>query len=135
MTCDRAIREKRSAESELHLLLNVLPNQTEALEGTIDELNRRLVASEKQRTEAMHAAEAIHQKYLNQLSIRDLEERSYQSAIYNAGERARKAETEYERVTVYNLKFNIHRLKMFELLQKSVIWNILWLPLQRRKIF
>lgn len=100
MVCDRAIREKRSAEAELHNLMNILPNQTDSLEGTIDELNRRLVSSEKQRIEALHSAEAIHQKYLNQLAFRDLEERSYQSAIYNAAERAKKAEAEFERATV-----------------------------------
>lgn len=104
MVCDRAIREKRSAESELHALLNILPNQTDALEGTIDELNRRLVALEKQKIEAMHSAEAVHQKYIKQLAVRDLEERSYQSAVYNAAERAKKAENEYERVTLENLK-------------------------------
>ena len=82
--------------------MNILPNQTDALEGTIDELNRRLVASEKQRTEALHAAEAIHQKYLNQLSVRDVEERAYQSALFNAEERAKKAEYEYEKLSVYS---------------------------------
>ena len=84
----------------MNKLIHILPNQTDALEGIIDDLNRRLIASEKQRTEAMYSAEAIHQKFMSQLSARDLEQSSYFSTISIADERARKAESESEKVSV-----------------------------------
>ena len=56
--------------------------------------------SEKQMVEANYATEAHHERYISQLSAKDLEISSYITSVSTASERARRAESEYERVCV-----------------------------------
>ena len=62
---ERAIREKRAAESELEKLTKRTPGQIDQLEMTIEELNCRLRLCERERIEALHKVE----KYLFSIAL------------------------------------------------------------------
>lgn len=93
---DRAIRDKRSAENELEKLTRYLPGHVDQLEMTIDELNCRLRASERERIEALHRAENLHHKLLRETNRLELEKNQYLSRSEDAYRRTRQAETELE---------------------------------------
>jgi predicted nucleic acid-binding Zn-ribbon protein len=54
---ERAIREKRAAESELDKLTRHIPEETDRLTMALEEMHSRLRHSERERNEAMHKVE------------------------------------------------------------------------------
>lgn len=54
---ERAIREKRAAESELEKITRHIPAETDRLTMAIEEMHSRLRASERERHEASHKVE------------------------------------------------------------------------------
>ncbi|KAJ3323817.1 hypothetical protein HDV06_001187 [Boothiomyces sp. JEL0866] len=61
---ERAIREKRAAESELEKLTRHIPAEADRLTMVIDEMHSKLRASERERNEAVQKLESVHQKML-----------------------------------------------------------------------
>ncbi|KAJ3255561.1 hypothetical protein HK103_006197 [Boothiomyces macroporosus] len=61
---ERAIREKRAAESELEKLTRHIPAESDRLTMAIDEMHSKLRASERDRNEAVQRLESVHQKML-----------------------------------------------------------------------
>eukprot|EP00842_Homolaphlyctis_polyrhiza_P003099 jgi/Hompol1/3790/HPOL_001678-RA len=104
---ERAIREKRAAESELEKMTRHIPAESDRLTMMIEELHLKLRASERERNDALHKLESVHQK-----SIR--EENQFESERQQLGQRAEEAyrrlrkvereleETKEERISMYN---------------------------------
>ncbi|KAJ3007112.1 hypothetical protein HKX48_009309 [Thoreauomyces humboldtii] len=63
---DRAIREKRAAESELEKVTRHIPEETERIAITLEDLNGRLRASEREKCVALGRLEGLHQKLLRE---------------------------------------------------------------------
>ncbi|KAI8920207.1 hypothetical protein DFJ77DRAFT_233483 [Powellomyces hirtus] len=63
---ERAIRDKRSAESEVEKLTRHIPEEADRLAVTLEELNTRLRTSERDKNLAMGRLETLHQKLLRE---------------------------------------------------------------------
>jgi hypothetical protein len=109
MQMERAIRDKRSAESELEKLSRHLPGQVDQLEMTIDELNTKLRSSERERVEALHRVETLYHKLLRETNRLELEKSQYISKSEASYLRLRKSEGELEQAKVFYLFLNRKR--------------------------
>ena len=70
---DRAIREKRAAESELEKLTRHLPVESDRLTIALDELHLKLIASERERLDAVQRLESLQTTSKQELSRYELE--------------------------------------------------------------
>ncbi|KAH6576220.1 hypothetical protein BASA60_004631 [Batrachochytrium salamandrivorans] len=70
---ERAIREKRAAESELDKMTRHIPAESDRLTMLIEEMHSKLRASERERIEALHKVESIHQKMSREINNNEAE--------------------------------------------------------------
>ncbi|KAJ3290894.1 hypothetical protein HK104_006456 [Borealophlyctis nickersoniae] len=93
---DRAIRDKRSAESELEKLTRHLPTDHERLTMTLEELNSKLRASERERHEAVHKLESLHQRLTREQNRFEKEKQQIAERSEDAYRRLRRVERDLE---------------------------------------
>jgi chromosome segregation ATPase len=70
---DRAIREKRAAESEIDKLTLHIPAEADRMNVLIEELHSKLRASERERHDALQKATSLHEQLIREQNHNDSE--------------------------------------------------------------
>jgi chromosome segregation ATPase len=91
---DRAVREKRAAESELDKLIQHLPQETSRWEQTVEELYSKLRVVEREKHEATHQCERMHLKLQKGQAEWEQERRSLLERCEEQYRRVRGLETD-----------------------------------------
>jgi chromosome segregation ATPase len=99
---DRAMREKRAAESELDKITAHLPAETNRLEVTIEELHSKFRASERDKHDAIQKLEHLYNKYQKEQHQYDTERRQSNERLEEAYRRIRSMEREVDESKVYS---------------------------------
>ncbi|KAJ3362890.1 hypothetical protein HDU91_003199 [Kappamyces sp. JEL0680] len=93
---ERAMREKRAAESELDKLTRHIPAEADRLTMAMEEMHSKLCASERERHEAMQKLESLHQKTLRDQNQYESERHQANERIEDSYRRLRRLEREIE---------------------------------------
>ncbi|KAJ3183732.1 hypothetical protein HDU85_002161 [Gaertneriomyces sp. JEL0708] len=93
---DRAIRDKRSAETELEKVTRHLPEEADRIGMMLEELNTRLRASERERNDALHKVESLHQRLVREENQFEKDKQLMAERSQEAYTRLRRAERELE---------------------------------------
>ncbi|KAL5040282.1 hypothetical protein BDV3_006600 [Batrachochytrium dendrobatidis] len=89
---ERAIREKRAAESELDRLTRHIPAEADRLSMLVEEVHAKLRISERERVEALHKVESIHQNMTRESNNYEVERSQLAASSEEAYRRLRKVE-------------------------------------------
>ncbi|KAH9256572.1 hypothetical protein BASA81_005264 [Batrachochytrium salamandrivorans] len=100
---ERAIREKRAAESELDKMTRHIPAESDRLTMLIEEMHSKLRASERERIEALHKVESIHQKMSREINNNEAERSHISLRADEAYRRLRKVERELEEAKEHHI--------------------------------
>ncbi|KAJ3054527.1 hypothetical protein HK097_001602 [Rhizophlyctis rosea] len=93
---DRAIRDKRAAESELEKSTRHLPTDYDRLTMTLDELTGKLRTSERDKMDAVHKLESVQHKLEREQHRFEKEKQQVADGSEHAYRRSRKVERELE---------------------------------------
>ncbi|KAJ3207535.1 hypothetical protein HDU82_003613 [Entophlyctis luteolus] len=94
--CERAMREKRSVESEHQKLLAHVPDEVERLNGIVEELASRLRVSERDRCDAMETLGSVQQRLTREQIKHDKEKEELVFQVDDFYRRLRRAEKDLE---------------------------------------
>ncbi|KAJ3165352.1 hypothetical protein HDU88_004146 [Geranomyces variabilis] len=93
---DRAIRDKRAAESELEKLTRHIPEEAERVARMLEDVNTRLRAAEREKAVVSGRLESLHQKLLREEGRWEKERQMAAERNEDAWRRLRNAERELE---------------------------------------
>ncbi|KAJ3032947.1 hypothetical protein HDV00_006950 [Rhizophlyctis rosea] len=93
---DRAIRDKRAAESELEKATRHLPTDHDRLTMTLDELNAKLRSNEREKMDAVHKMESAQQKLAREQNRFEKEKQQLAESSEHTYRRLRKVEVQLE---------------------------------------
>ncbi|KAJ3171313.1 Sodium channel and clathrin linker 1 [Geranomyces variabilis] len=93
---DRAIRDKRAAESELEKLSRHIPEESERVARALEDVNARLRAAERDKAVVGGRLESLHQKLLREEGRWEKERQMAAERSEDAWRRLRNAERELE---------------------------------------
>ncbi|TPX37315.1 hypothetical protein SeLEV6574_g07928 [Synchytrium endobioticum] len=117
---DRAIREKRSAESELDKLTRCISTEGERVAGIVEDLSTRLRAAERERADAVTKLETFHQRHSRDETRFEADRVALSSRAEDACRRLRRVErelqeTKEERVALFSRAAELeHQNKVME---------------------
>lgn len=94
--CERAIREKRAAESELEKITRHIPAEADRLTMTLEEMHSKLRASDRERNEANRKLETLHQKMIRDQNVFESERFQLYDRAEEAFRRLKRIESEEE---------------------------------------
>ncbi|KAJ3262724.1 hypothetical protein HDU77_000166 [Chytriomyces hyalinus] len=93
---DRAIREKRAAESELEKMSHHIPDEVERLNGIIEEVAARLRSAEREKAENMETLSSLQQKLSRDQNRHEKEKEELVFQVDDFYRRLRRAEKDLE---------------------------------------
>ncbi|KAJ2996565.1 hypothetical protein HDV02_006398 [Globomyces sp. JEL0801] len=93
---DRAIRDKRAAESELDKITRHIPAEADRLAMALDELHSKLRASEREKHESIQKLDLVHQKMIREQNQFESERHQYNERSEEAYRRLKRLEREVE---------------------------------------
>lgn len=102
---DRAIREKRAAESELDKITLHIPAEADRLTMALEELHSKLRASERERQEATQKLESVYQKMQSNQNQFEIERHQANERIEDTYRRLKRMEREVEDSKVRLINF------------------------------
>ena len=97
---DRALREKRAAESEVEKITKHLPEEGNRMNAAFDELHSKLNSAEKDRLEAEQRLEALQSNFKQEQSRYELELFQANETNENNYRRLKRLENELEEANV-----------------------------------
>ena len=97
---DRALREKRAAESEVEKITKHLPEEGNRMNIAFDELHSKLNSAEKERLEAEQRLEALQSNFKQEQSRYELELFQANETNENNYRRLKRLENELEEANV-----------------------------------
>ncbi|KAJ3210525.1 hypothetical protein HDU67_005231 [Dinochytrium kinnereticum] len=96
ITAYRSIRDKRAAESELSKLSKSIPEETERLTRIVEDMAGRLRISERERLEAVEAAEGLQQRLVREMNRVEVERDGFGGVNEELARRVRRGERDLE---------------------------------------
>ncbi|TPX32167.1 hypothetical protein SmJEL517_g04678 [Synchytrium microbalum] len=117
---DRAIREKRSAETELEKLTTSIPTESNRVAAAVEDLSGRLRVAERERADAVTKLETLHQRLSREETRFESERITLTNRAEEAFRRLRRVERELEetkedRVTLLSKVADVeHQFKALE---------------------